>query len=63
MFIQQNSSGDIAGKKKKEAEIFLFLEFTFKGKDTNNTTTESKSVLYICVSFAALHIGSLLLSF
>lgn len=37
MFIQQNSSGDIAGKKKKEAEIFLFLEFTFKGKDTNNT--------------------------
>lgn len=24
-------------KKKKKLEIFLFLEFTFKGKDTNNT--------------------------
>ena len=41
MFIQQNSSGDIAiktkqNKIKQTAEILLFLEFTFKGKDTNN---------------------------
>lgn len=42
MFIQQNSSGDTSRlKKKKEAEIFLFLEFTFKGKDTNNTKKEN----------------------
>ena len=47
MFIQQNSSGDIAIKKqnkiKQTAEILLFLEFTFKGKDTKNTKENNTS--------------------
>lgn len=46
MFTQQNSSGDIpikTNKQKQTAKILLFLEFTFKGKDTNNTKEKNTS--------------------